>query len=194
MFPSCACPTRVFRDLAFRILPPSQVSQPGQSRLRPPFSPARPSAPKRALHPSEHCFIVRVPGAKGYPGCETLPSLALRQNLFSHLLLLSSTRGGMEGGDLRCARRTRAFPGRAFREHRGPPSLPPISRACIAQSSFQFLPLLHSQAGREEKPSTARVQRGESATARCASKEGSPHCQPLTSYPFSLKHRTTASA
>jgi hypothetical protein len=40
------------------ILTPSQVSQPGQSRLRP---------------SNEHCFIVRVPGAKGCPGCEAVP-------------------------------------------------------------------------------------------------------------------------
>jgi len=36
------------------LLSPSQVSQPGHSRLRP---------------SNEHCFIVRVPGAKGCPGC-----------------------------------------------------------------------------------------------------------------------------
>ena len=59
---------------------------------------------------------------------------------------------------------------------------------------FQLLPLSHSQAGSEEKPSTARVERGPSEAARSASKEGSPHCQPLTSYPFSNKHRSTASA
>lgn len=41
--------------------------------------------------------------------------------------------------------------------------------------------------------STARVERGPSEAARSASKEGSPHCQPLTSYPLSNKHRTTAS-
>jgi hypothetical protein len=42
------------------LLSRSQVSQPGQSRLRP---------------SNEHCFIVRVPGAKGCPGCETAPPL-----------------------------------------------------------------------------------------------------------------------
>ena len=39
---------------------PLKVSQPGQSRLRP---------------SNEHCFIVRVPGAKGCPGCEISPPL-----------------------------------------------------------------------------------------------------------------------
>jgi hypothetical protein len=110
----------------------SRVSQPGQSRLRP---------------SNEHCSIVRVSGAKGCPGCETVRSLPPQQDLFSLLLLFSPTRVGMEGGDLTCARRTRAFPGRAFREHRGPPSVL----------------LLH-------------------------------YCHPDTSYPFSIKHRTTASA
>ena len=59
-------PARARRDALFTqastflILALSRVSQPGQSRLRP---------------SNEHCFIVRVPGAKGCPGCETISSL-----------------------------------------------------------------------------------------------------------------------
>ncbi len=81
---------------------------------------------------------------------------------------------------------------RVPRAQRSPLRPARLTRLHLA-ATFQFLFLPHSQAGREEQPSTARVQRGSSETARCASKEGSPHCQPLTSYPFSIKQRTTAS-
>jgi hypothetical protein len=45
----------------------------------------------------------------------------------------------MDGGDLTCARRTRAFPGRAFREHRGPPSVSPY-----APTSVDYLQIITS--------------------------------------------------
>lgn len=48
-----------------------------------------------------------------------------------------------------------------------------------------------------EVVSIARIQRGPSEAARWASTETTsvpdptPHCQPVTSYPFSCKHRLT---
>jgi len=119
---------------------PSHTSRRGagwanQLLLRALFSPAHPSAPRGALHPSEHCFIVRGLRAR---------KLAAR---LAHL------------------RRTDII--------------------------FSILTSFTSQAGSEKRPSTARVERGPSEAARSASKEGPPHCQPVTSYPFSCRHRLT---
>ena len=52
---------------------------------------------------------------------------------------------------------------------------------CITRPSFQLCFFHAPKAGGEEKPSTARVERAHSYRARSASKEGTPHCQPLTS-------------
>ena len=124
----------------------SQVSQPGQSQLRP---------------SKEHCFIVRVPGAKGCPGCKTLPSLPPRQN-FSVSFSLSQL----------------------------------VARWRDGRISFYCAPLLTRPPERAKTRSSPK--RAHSDRARSSSKEaGRPshlHCHPLTSYPFSIKHRTTASA
>ena len=118
---SLARPPITFRVFTLLIFSLSQISQPGQSQLRP---------------SNEHLLSVRGLRAK---------KLAARLTPLHHTTFLS------------------AFPLSPF------------------------------QADNEEQPSTARVERGPSEAARSASKEGSPHCQPLTSYPFSIKHRTTAS-
>ena len=72
-------------------------------------------APRRALDPCEHSFTVRVPRAGGRPGCPFPASLGLLISLHGRVACLVS----------HCARRTRAFLGRAFREHRRSTGHPP---------------------------------------------------------------------
>jgi hypothetical protein len=140
--------TGQFLRLRFLSLSLSQVSQPEQSRLRAIFSPARPSAPRRALNPSEG-----------------LPILYFSMLLFR----------GVAKAALYCA-------------HRPSTTLPqPLHSSYHTLSEVAWA------------ISTARLHRAPSERARWASKEMtrlpriSLHCQPLTSYPFSNKHRTTAS-
>jgi len=92
----------------------------GSASTARPFSPAHPSAPRRALHPSEHILIVRGLRARKLAARLTCPH---RTTIFP--ILTSFTLPGWQGGAaLYCARRTRAFPGRAFREQGGLSSLP----------------------------------------------------------------------
>ena len=70
------------------------------------FTRPTPSAPRRALVPGEYRFTLRVPRARRAPG-RALPCL---------LLLM----GWWPAWGSHCARPTRAFPGRALREHRSP--------------------------------------------------------------------------
>ena len=118
---------------------------------------------------------------------------------FSHLV----TCGGM-GGSASTARNSLTLP----RARRDALLIPgehiPIGRGLRARKLaarpahlhrteiiFSILTSFTFQAGSEERPSTARVERGPSEAARSASKEGPPHCQPVTSYPFSCRHRLT---
>jgi hypothetical protein len=91
--------------------------------LRTPFSPAHPSAPRCALHPSEHCFIKRAPGAKGCHGCETIPSLQ-HHKIFSVFFSFSQLVAGWKG------KASRARVGRAPSERARSASteVPPPSR------------------------------------------------------------------
>ena len=124
---------------------------------------------RHALHPSEHCFIVRVPGAKGCPGCETLPLLPPRQNFsvsFSQLVA-----GWRERPLLRASNEHFYL----FTPH-SPSQRGGLVNLYCAPASSTFLACAMGEQGDDQ------------ATSHL------PYCHPLTSYPFSIKHRTTASA
>src|SRR4029078_6558976 len=108
---TCDVPLAQVKALRFPLLP-SRGAAEAALYCAPHFSPAHPSAPRRALNPSEHILIVRVLRARRAPGRSPHPSEAARcasrrtarlSFLLSKLLCPSLLEGDLFGLPLRAS-------------------------------------------------------------------------------------------